>query len=115
MRAVFAVIIIIFLVSGNVFAEGPKSVVSFQPLGLLFGLANIEYEYAFAPKISFALRADVMYLKGEIETEAESQDAKYTGFGGGGSLRFYPLASAPKRAYAGLDLDVVLGMLLRTV
>ncbi len=106
MRLLSAITVVVVLITGTVSAA-PKSVVSFQPLGLLIGLANVEYEYAFAPKTSFALRADVMYLKGTTESDFESEDVKYTGFGGGGSLRFYPLASAPKRVYGGFDLDIV--------
>ncbi|KPJ50206.1 hypothetical protein AMJ40_03550 [candidate division TA06 bacterium DG_26] len=107
MRVLCAATIVFLLVTGIGLAEGPKNVVAFQPLGLAWGLANVEYERAFAPKASFAVRADVMYLSWTIEAETESQDASLTGFGGGSSLRFYPLASAPKRAYAGFDIDLV--------
>lgn len=104
MRSLCTVSIVFFVITGIVFAEGPKNVVSLQPLGLAIGLANIEFEHAFAPKASFAVRGDAMYLRAESESE---DDVRLTGFGGGGSLRFYPLASAPKRAYAGIDVDVI--------
>lgn len=99
MRSIFAIGIVFALITGSVFAGGPKNVVSLQPLGLAIGLANVEYERAFAPKASFAVRGDAIYLR--------SGDFRLSGYGGGGSLRFYPLTSAPKRAYAGLDFDII--------
>jgi hypothetical protein len=94
--------------SGNSFAEGPKNVVSLQPL-LAFGFANVEFERAFAPKTSFAVRADVLYRKGQVEEDEHGHEYEVdlNGFGGGGSLRFYPLGNAPRRAYGGLDTDIV--------
>ena len=98
MRFIFAVSIACLLIVGGISAGGPKNVIGIQPLSLA-SFANIEFEHAFAPKTSFAFRVDVLYRKIE--------DFSATGFGGGGSLRFYPLASAPKRAYGGLDIDIV--------
>jgi hypothetical protein len=99
--------LLFLLTTGSGFAVTPKNVVSFQPLGLALGLANIEYERAFTPKASFAVRADAMYLKADIDTDEGTDSGKFTGFGGGASLRFYPLGSSPKRAYAGFDLDAI--------
>jgi hypothetical protein len=108
MRSSILIAICVCVIGSGGSADGPKNVISIQPITAL-GFANIEYERALAPKVSLAGRVDVLYQKNREEEDEEG--VKYrvdlSGFGGGASVRFYPLASAPKRAYAGIDIDVV--------
>jgi hypothetical protein len=108
MRSVLAVILLSSLITGSGFAANPKNVISLQPITAL-GFANVEYERALAPKVSCAVRMDVLYRRGQVEEDDDGEEYKLdlNGFGGGGSLRFYPLGSAPKRAYGGVDIDIV--------
>jgi len=99
MRLLCAVTVMSVLMAGSSFPQESKNVVSLQPL-LTFGFANVEYERAFAQKTSFAVRVDVLYRRGQVEEDEHGHEyeVELNGFGGGGSLRFYPLGNAPKRA-----------------
>ncbi len=108
MRSAVLLSVCLFLIASGAYAATPKNVVSIQPITVL-GFANVEYERALAPKVSIAGRLDVLYQRGREEEDEHGETFKVdlSGFGGGASVRFYPLGSAPKRAYAGADIDIL--------
>ncbi len=70
----------------------PKNVVKINPLGVLFGSANLAYERALTEKSSFLIAPSFGFFK--------LSGAKYSSFGLGAEYRFY--LSKTKTAPAGL-------------
>lgn len=79
---------------------GPKSDVTIQPFGLLFGTAYLEYETALTGGSSVAARLNYNNFK--------ISDLSITGVGGGLSYRFYPGSegNAPEGFYIGPGADI---------
>lgn len=77
----------------------PKNVISVAPLGFAFGLADVEYERALSDVVGVAGRG-AFYTR-------KSGDLEGKGFGAGGSVRFYPMRSAPKKFFADVGFNYV--------
>lgn len=78
----------------------PKSDITIQPVGLLFGTAYLEYETALSGYSAGAVRLNYNSFK--------ISDLSITGVGGGLSYRFYPASkgNAPKGFFVGPAVDV---------
>lgn len=77
----YFILVLILLVNLNLYAQHNKAVMV-NPLGLFWGVMNIQYEFRYTAENSIALRANfVGYDLGSFSNSA---------FGFGGSYRWYP-------------------------
>jgi hypothetical protein len=91
--------------------------ITFQPIGLLTVLSNIEFDHAFSRSFSagikfsyvaFLLRAAISFEgnKQDVE-EAEATKESLAGWGLGGHLRYYPGARAIESFFLGLAFETL--------
>jgi len=93
---------IVFL-SSKAQDDGPTNVVKINPLGAIFGAAQLSYEHALSEKSSFMISPSFGFFN--------SGGLKYTTYGIGASYRFYfsQSKSAPAGFYAGPGVGYSLG------
>lgn len=80
-------------------ATAQSNVATINPLGFVFGVYNISYETAIDDNL--AVQADGQYVSWDLGF------AKFSGFGAGTSLRYYPGQKAPHGFYVGPGASVV--------
>lgn len=79
-------------------ATAQSNVATINPLGFIFGMYNLSYETPIADNAS--VQVDGQYVSWDLEI------SKYTGFGAGASLRYYPGQAAPHGFYVGPGASV---------
>jgi hypothetical protein len=94
---------VFLLVGGGVAfsAEKVKQVISFNPVGLIFGIANVEYERNIDDASTWALRG--------LYWGHETGGWSWSAFGAGGRYRgyFYPKPKAPAGGFWGAGVDLL--------
>ena len=84
MKKVFLVAVLVFAGMSNIKAQ--ENVIKVNPLGLLFGSAQLGYETALNEKSAVELSLAYSSVKATVGSDS---DAKATGFGGEGKYKFY--------------------------
>ncbi len=77
----------------------PRNSLTVEPLGLYFGMANVEFEHVYERKMAYAFRANYI--------DRSTLDWTANGVGGGASLRYFPISRlrAPKGLWFGPAVD----------
>ena len=96
-------IVAILVTSSAVFSQSEvkPNVIKVNPLGALFGSANVAYEKALNEKSSFVIAPSFGTFK--------SGGFKYTTYGLGAEYRFYFTGTAPKGTYVAPGIGVNFG------
>ncbi len=96
-KTIITLLLTLFLTTPAIANELPKQVLSANPLGLVFGIMNLEYERTIDQKSTWSVRG--------LYWGADDEGWEWTAFGLGGSYRRYFASNAPKGGYWGAGID----------
>lgn len=78
--------------ASSVESEGPKNTITANPLALMFGFFNFEYERAASSRLSWFVGPSYWSLS----TSLGSESASVSAYGLGGGLRYFLSGTAPE-------------------
>lgn len=85
--------------------EAPQNLFTFNPLALLYGLINVEYERGLGSAVSFFLGTQLLLFTPFAIEGLEGVDFRH--YGGAAGLRFYPGGRAPVGFWIGPDFRLL--------